>query len=537
MQADTHGRKVLLIGVDGATWRLLDPWLERGELPVLRGLIDRGARRTLMSVIPAHTSVALASLFTGKNPGQHGWLEFVRPTGEPISLLGIKHRKFWEIAGDEGRTVALLYCRMTYPPAPVNGVVVSGHPVPRDAEVFTSPPEIADRFGLRETLALEDEAYHGENARIRAPVDESVDRRIEILRRQLRAFEALKAEQAFDLVFYYFDGADSLQHTYWDQPEALLRFYRELDTAIGRLLALLPDHTVLVFSDHGFGPSPTASFHVNTWLKEEGLLTVHANPVRRYLAIWAKHAARRLVPKIILARLVQRLSRRDATDPEGGDDVIIDRFRTLAPEVDWSRTLAYRACWWGIRVVEEGRSAAEIEDTVDTIIRRLRELRDPGGDPAVRAVWRREEVYVGPFVPKIPHVVFIPVEKYATDWHITSAVFGPLQGDAEREHARWTGTHAMHPEGVLIAAGPDIQPGRPEPEAKIVDLAPTLLHLMDCPIPDGVDGAVYTALFQPGSEPALRPVRYTSSAAEAEEVLTADEQAAIEERLESMGYL
>ena len=70
--------KVLIVGLDGATWRVLEPWARAGRLPHLAALMARGTWGTLRSTVPALTLPAWSSLTTGRNPGAHGVFAFRR---------------------------------------------------------------------------------------------------------------------------------------------------------------------------------------------------------------------------------------------------------------------------------------------------------------------------------------------------------------------------------------------------------------------------------------------------------------------------
>src|SRR3979409_1318657 len=80
-------RDVLLIGLDGATFDILDPLIESGVMPVLRDLIGSGVRATLQSTVPALTPPAWTSLVTGRGPGSHGIFDFFRKDDESSPLL------------------------------------------------------------------------------------------------------------------------------------------------------------------------------------------------------------------------------------------------------------------------------------------------------------------------------------------------------------------------------------------------------------------------------------------------------------------
>ena len=103
--------RVILIAWDGADWRILDPLLERGDLPNLQALIDRGQKSVLKSTVPTHSWAAWPSFLTGVDPADHGVydiLETVPGTHKayPVTYKSIKERTFLAdlTAADPGRT-------------------------------------------------------------------------------------------------------------------------------------------------------------------------------------------------------------------------------------------------------------------------------------------------------------------------------------------------------------------------------------------------------------------------------------------------
>lgn len=130
--------RVLVIGIDGATFDLIGPWAAGGQLPYLAQLMVEGVHGPLESTLPPVTSPAWPSFATGKNPGKHSVFDFIRPLGGQFDLVNatsIKARTLWQILSDAGRRVGVVNVPVTYPPAPLNGFIVSGLPSPKTAEI------------------------------------------------------------------------------------------------------------------------------------------------------------------------------------------------------------------------------------------------------------------------------------------------------------------------------------------------------------------------------------------------------------------
>ncbi len=127
----TKRPQLIVIGLDGADWRIIDPLLEQGALPNLQRLIDTGCRGELASTFPPHTPCAWSTIFTGVNPGKHGIFTFhsIIPGTYTWRLTRSSDRKaraLWEIANAAGLTVGAVNIPMTWPAEQVDGYMISG---------------------------------------------------------------------------------------------------------------------------------------------------------------------------------------------------------------------------------------------------------------------------------------------------------------------------------------------------------------------------------------------------------------------------
>ncbi|MBD3367359.1 MAG: hypothetical protein GF405_04160 [Candidatus Eisenbacteria bacterium] len=299
---------ILLLGIDGAEWSVLEPLLEAGELPNLSRLIENGASGELRSLEPRRRSpVIWATIATGKPPEEHGVAGFLSGSkgsrdisATPLSSNMWEAPAFWDVYGDAGFSVGVVGWLVTWPAWEVNGFMVSQHVQylerfgtddpersvvyphehsGRIAPLVRTPPAITDeemaRFvNLDSELGME--ALEGNNS--------------QILRRALSGdetavgvtLELLQDDSLPDLMCVYLRGVDEVCHGFWiymdpgtrperdpeddrslwldRQAEALsgliAEYYRYADEQVGRILSRFPDDTtVVVCSDHGFrGP-------------------------------------------------------------------------------------------------------------------------------------------------------------------------------------------------------------------------------------------------------------------------------------------
>jgi len=541
--------RVLVIGIDGGTFKLLRPWAEQGHLPNLARLMDQGVSGLLESTLPPVTSPAWPTFATGKNPGKHGVFDFIRPMGGDFDLVNsssIRARTLWQILSAAGRRVGVINVPVTYPPAPVNGFVIGGMLSPVSGR-FTYPTGLLDPY--REELgpyriAPSVQYKQGNEETFLADLLHLVDQRRKYALR-------LMEDQPWDFLMAHFQATDVLQHALWKlvdpthpryDAQAAAQFaplmrevFQRVDTAIGDMLERLDDDTtVIVMSDHGFGPLHWV-VNLNLVLLEAGLLQLRRGVLPRLRAglfragltpatVW------HLVERIGLQNYVWQVSKSTRNK-------VVNKFLSF-DDVDWSRTMAYSIGHVGQiyinlkgrepqGIVEPGQAYQAVRQRV---VEALNDLQHPQtGQPLVERTIPGDEVARGPYALRGPdlHVVFdgyraIAFPLFATDSRLVTR---QIRGDS--------GSHRLH--GLFIAHGSGIRSGQTVEGARISDLAPTILHLMGLPVPDDMDGQVLTSALS-----LTRPVEYESVAeaqAEDEAGLSADESAEVEERLRSLGYL
>jgi len=138
---------VLLIGWDGADWRILDPLLERGVLPNLAALIERGGRTDLTSTLPTHSWTAWPSFLTGVDPDWHGVYDILEGRGGdrqfPVTYRSIKERTFLEDLGRAGLESLVVNVPLTFPPPEIHGKLIAGGVLPK-WRAFTHPEGLAE---------------------------------------------------------------------------------------------------------------------------------------------------------------------------------------------------------------------------------------------------------------------------------------------------------------------------------------------------------------------------------------------------------
>ncbi len=551
-------RKVLVIGLDGATFDLIGPWIEEGKMPTLQQLMKNGASGVLNTTLPPISSSAWVSFATGKNPGKHGLVDFVHPRQDSyqISIVSPQQRAskaIWNILSERGRKVGIVGMPVTYPPEEVNGYMISDFLTPSASDDYTYPLSLRDELdkAVGGFPLLPDERYRSTKF-----VDRFIADMVTDVERRLAGALYLLENKECDFFFLLFWSSDMIQHEIWrllddshpqHDPRAAERymglivdFYQRLDKAVGRLVEKVgSEDLVIIMSDHGFGPVHSF-FLVNNWLREMGLLKLKRRALTRL-----KYALFRLgLTPLGAFRLAKALRlgflRRRFRFQRGGG--LIKRLFLSFADVDWDRTKAFAVGSFGqIYVNLKGKRpqgivqpGKEYEDLREEIAARAQEIRDPRtGEKVVERVYRREELYSGPLLEKAPDLVL-----QSRNWEYMA--FG---------HADFGGGHVIEPilgmwghhrpEGIVILAGEGIKRGVKLEGANIMDLAPTILYSMGAPVPSDMDGRVLTEAFSPRflSKVEVQYSEELSDRPTGEDDYSSADEEEIRERLRGLGYV
>ncbi|GIU98937.1 MAG: hypothetical protein KatS3mg014_0553 [Actinomycetota bacterium] len=526
--------RVLLIGWDGADWRILEPLLERGDLPNLQALIDRGQRAVLRSTVPTHSWAAWPSFLTGVNPADHGVydiLETVPGTHKqyPVTYRSIRERTFVEDLSAAGKTAVYADVPLMFPPPEIRGRVIAGGVLPK-GRTYTHPadlPETLERAGVPWVI-------NGMSwTTFRNRPEPYLDEALEITGKRIRATEWLLDNTDWDLAASVWVSVDRTQHALSnyvapDHPDyaenaktrlaARVRdIYKQLDDAIGSFVSRTrEDDLILFISDHGF-QSVTRTINMDRLLHELGYLEFSASNVVFGPMQWG--AVRKVARKVYdLLGLHGKVS--------------------LPQAVNWAKTKAFttiRSTGEGVSINLAGREPDGIVDPADfekvreEVMDRLASFVDPKtGRRPIKAVHKREEVFVGKHADTAPDILLEPAEGYSLT-HAKSAI----------EDADWiSGDH--RPEGVIVAVGPRVRPFEQPP--LLVDLAPTILAALDAPASVKHTGRVLHELV--GSEAEVRRAEAPAvvipgltGAVEEESVVSDTEADEMEEHLRGLGYL
>jgi predicted AlkP superfamily phosphohydrolase/phosphomutase len=543
---DGPGR-LILIGLDGATFQLLDPLLAEGLLPNLKSAIETGCRAILKSTIPPSTAPAWASCITGVNPGKHGLFDFrgpLQPGGKRplVDARSIRAAKIWTILNHHGKRAGIINLPVSFPPEPLDGFMISGMMTPGPEAAYTFPPALRQRLGDY-VLDIKSQAYEitsvADGERFLHDAWAMFDRRWHVSRR-------LMEEESWDFFMVVLVLLDRIQHRLWKYldlgcelahtPDGRQirgiahQFLARFDEKLGALLSNLPSDTSLIMvSDHGFGPLD-AFFNVNRWLADLDMLTFQAGAYfksrlfRAAVEIGARPVVRKLIPPSLDRRVREGIRRQRTLLKQSIED-----------RIDWAASSAYLASnlEQGIYLLGPPDRVGQCRDEIADRLRALTLPRD--AKPLVDEVYFREDLFHGPWADQAAPL-YIKCRNYT------------VLGNAQPGRQEWfsyldddpRGFHQQ--DGVLIALGPNFRAGHRLPAVNIVDVTPTVLYALGLPVPESMDGRVVADAF----EPAFRqenPVSYEAGPpadlppGPGAASFSEEEAESLSERLRALGYL
>jgi len=524
--------RVLVIGWDGADWRILDPLLERGLLPNLAALIDRGGRAVLRSTIPTHSWAAWPSFLTGVDPDEHGVYDILETRRgatrqHPVSYRSIRERTFLHDLTAAGVETVMVNVPLTAPPPAISGKLVAGGVLPK-GRPFTYPESLA---GELERAGAPFPINGMSWTTFRHRPEPFLAEVVELIRARQRATEHLLDTTDWRVGVTVFVAPDRVQHClneyvssdHPDYPERSVEplaekvrdVYRLLDEGLGRLVERTDAQDLVMFmSDHGM-QSTTGTVNMDRLLERLGLLEFSASNALYGPMQWG--------PMRAVARKVY-----DALGLHGKV--------SLPQAVTWSKTRAYtsiRSTGQGVNVNLAGRESdgivdpADFEGMRDEVADKLLSFVDArtGVAPVARAT-RREEAFKGTYAEEAPDLILDPAPLYMLT-HAKRAV----------EPADWSsGDHRI--EGVFAAAGAGVDPAAFPQAPRLVDLAPTILAAAGAPASVRHTGRTLAGIVgTAGEEPDAAEAEAARAAAAATSGLDEQEEEEVEEHLRGLGYL
>ncbi|UCC23392.1 MAG: alkaline phosphatase family protein [Planctomycetota bacterium] len=527
--------KIMVIGLDGASFNFIGPFCQTGIMPNLYRFWQKSCSGELVSSYPPVTPAAWVTFMTGKLAGKHHVLDFeqFRFTDNSLrynSSVDIEAQSLWAIISAHNGKVGVINVPMTYPPEPVNGILIAGHNVPNPSTQYTYPTAFkADLLKcVPDYLNHAPKPHHVRSASAFENMVKEYTRTVDDYHQAVNLVDEKLDWDFLMVVFPHTDIGHRMwpymnpesSHLYPERRDRVARIFSKLDQALGSLFHLAEDRNadVIIMSDHGHGTTQ-GWVRANKLLQKWGYITMD-NPLR-----WLGKR---------LYRECQKVRYKDKyTRPA--------RYIDEKLGIEWSKTKAVvcQAVMWGhlylnVRgrqphgIVEPGE---EYDALRKDLIERFLAATDPDTEEKLFDKVIKPETVYGPSKTPWAHpdLLLVPPEGMRVNKRIRHSWVVKRTVPERAE-----GTHLL--KGLWMAAGPQIK-SNTQFEANIQDVAPTILALMGLPVPDDMDGKVLTSIFKQKPKPLFSKTSRTESETRDTAVYSIEEEKQIEQQLADLGYI
>ncbi|MCD4655797.1 alkaline phosphatase family protein [bacterium] len=439
--------KLLLVGFDGFTWRQIQPLISAGQMPNFKKLMEDGCALDLASTDFPSSAASWPSIMTGCKSTQTGINSFFKIDSTTYDLT-LNHSRFrkvkalWELVSDAGKTCFSINVPMSWPPDDVNGVMITGLLSPKNKS-FTFPESISEPLRkagyvtgyrqFRQSLKFGGPAFADTGMAI------DVNALLDIALTRYQVAQFLVKQTKWDLGIVVFTLVDRFQHNQESLGTSMIQHAcKQMDMLLGGLVTSIPENTMVVLcSDHGFREYKE-TFLQAEWFRRNGY--IHTDGQGQ--PIWCKT---RLIP--------------------------LDRVGNCG---------LYR---WNVsgREKEGVISANQRENLFAALKEQLASLYDQNGNQIVESVSAFPEENGGAdFIIRL-----------RSDLLLNNSM--DVSGDLYKILQRSVYDHEN--EGVGLLYAPGIITGNNRLSASVLDLTPTILQLLDLPIPMNMDGSVLKGAF------------------------------------------
>lgn len=495
--------KVVVIGLDGATWDLIKPWAKEGKLPTFKKLMEQGAWGKLESTMPPVTAPAWASFITGRNPGKTGVYDFLYLKEKFPPKVGVccgamvKENNLLTILSDQEFKVVSINIPMTYPPYEVNGSLITGIETP-DGGKFAYPDGLYEELLGKGYFPEPKLSYRpGAEEGYLSGLYSMIESRNKIL------FDFLEDDD-FDLLLFLFRETDLISHTFWkymddNHPlypgnnffgESMLEIYEEADKLLKEVLVRKDKNTLLiVMSDHGFGPE-YYRVNLNNWLLRKGYISLKSDLrtttkklVNEFIS---PSRAWDMANKLGLKWLGEKKKMQIRTGQRG----LFSKCFLSFDDVDWKQTEAYSIGCIGrhLPIFVKDRKSVILEEIKKDIL----SINEHLDREVVGRIIDARDVYTKNSVNVLPDLFVEFREPYA-GYVLPPPYISEANSVVCKSPVTQSGAHKTI--GILMAIGPEVRSGEIS-KSSITDIAPTLLALFGSDSPKEMDGRILHEIFE-----------------------------------------
>lgn len=501
--------KVVLIGLDGGTLDLMEPWMDSGRLPNFDKIRNGGCYGTLQSTTPPYSAPAWTSIVTGCHPGKHGIYDFFKTNNPLKKIASSRDRKvpaIWRYMSDVNKKSIVVAVPGTYPPEKINGYMITGLLTPSPKSTFTHPADLKEKlvesdvgeylleqFGVDDIPKILYSRYSPQ--KLANKINQSITSHANVTMNLMEKYD-------WDFSIVVFRGTDDAQHLLWNHKDLVLSCYQTADEYIGKMMNKFTNATYILVSDHGF-TALKKYLYVNNVLYNAGFLKTYSDPkhnLKKFTSFVFGKFTRQLFQNLPMDKLVRT---------SFGRKIILSG-SSAGEKIDFlqSKAVYHSVCSRGIRILLKNKYKQGIVEKDDyerlreQLIALFKEIKDPeSGLNIVKKVYRWEEIY-GQKAVNDPLDIILDLElSYGTLELLRQP--GKLRSSESQkdilsvigrpDFRYWSGDHSSY--GIIFIYGENVKKNKII-NASVLDIVPTVLGLMDLPIPEIIDGDIINSAFE-----------------------------------------
>ena len=475
-------KKVIVIGIDGASWDIINTGISKSLLPTFDYLVKNSIYGILKSVIPPISPSAWNAIYTGAFPNKTGVFNFfefdeISYSYKPISCKSRKVPTLFSLLSLNSLKVFGVNLPFYYPPETVNGCLICGFGSPN---IRTYPQEFLEKL---KTIIPNFIGDIGDDDIILSRNKDSLKNKTETIFNETKKLIEHFFKNNFDFGFFVFRAHEPLKHYYFDDLDFILYFYSLIDKTLQYVLSQMSEEDVLfIVSDHGFRKIK-CYVRINNALESIGMFKCNQKrqlPILEQLGKILIKINPKLVRKLLSSPFIWSLLK-----------ILPNKSLSYLNSVDWEKTKAFylEGSEGIIRINLKGRekkgsvSEEEYENVRKEIITKLRSLKSPDNKRVIKDVISIEKLY-GEEAKQYGDLVVIPEDEY-----VLSGGYSPNKEIFDyKKGIERPGEHSVDGIFIIYSKNREIVPSNVNLSASVVDIAPTILSIFGVPIPDYMDG-------------------------------------------------
>jgi len=491
--------KICVIGIDGATWDLLNPMITNKKIPIISKIKNEGSSAKLISTMPPSTGSAWSSFGTGCNPNKHGIFDFIKIQKNYINTIvtakDLKVPTIFEYLDLKNKKIIIINHPLTYGLKLKNGMIFADFLSPK----IYANPKSAEKF-------LDDyRIFWNHNILMQSTPEKITEDILDVEKKRLKlVLKIIKND--WDLFFVLFSGTDWISHRYYSEMEKwseigknAFKIFEFVDYAIGKIIEEIEDDTILIIlSDHGF-TSKKYTLNINHWFSEQGYLRYDRKKEKNIFEVSKKSEIigdkQNYEKKYFLIKLENKIKKIILELMIGLN--IIKKYK-----IDWESSLAYIPSHNCFGIYINKNKIKDYEKFCNELVEKLKAIQYLQTNEKVFLQVETTKNIYGEQSEYAPDILFLLNNNFS---HKCVTNYTTLEKDISTFSQACGDDHSLY--GIFMAYGKQIKQKDLE-QVKIIDIAPTILNLMGYTAQKYMDGKSFAKQIVMGGPDNLKQIEF-----------------------------